>query len=155
MKPQGVLNKSIIKSFGIPVLFHCIITSSLLSLSNCWSFSAECSGSRLSLRMPPCPSTLVHFCWSKQFWRPCFLLQRGRWGVSCSVYKRCGQTTLQTFPSFCFCVRAAATLRDFGSLCLHKLVRQLHLCFLCVCSLCASIKTTVCDTIYSPNLSIF
>lgn len=82
-------------------------------------FSAERSGSRLSPRMPPCLSTLVDFCWSKQFWHPCLPLQRECRGVSCSVYKWCGQTTLRAFSSFSFCVCAAATQWDFGSLYLH------------------------------------
>lgn len=116
--------KMITKSYNISALFTAFLY--LLSHPICFPsvivilFSAEHSGSLLSRRKRLCLSTSVDFCWSKQFLASVLPLQCDCWGVSCSVYRRCGQTTLRAFSSFCFNVCAAATRRDFGSLCLSE-----------------------------------
>lgn len=135
MKTTKSYNISALSTAFLYLLSHPICFPSVIVIV----FSAERSGSLLSLRKRLCLSTLVDFCWSKQFLASVLPLQCDCWGVSCSVYKRWGQTTLQAFSSFCFCVcgccRSAGFWLPLPSLREPCGARptHLHLYFLCMC----------------------
>ncbi len=135
--------KTITKSYGFPSLFTAFLY--LLSHPICFPsvivilFSAERSGSLLSLRKRPCLSTSVDFCWSKQFLASVLPLQ-------CDVL-RCQLFSLQEmwtndtagfliilFLCLCCCHSEGfwLPLPSLRETCRAR-PTHFHLCFLCMC----------------------
>ncbi len=133
-------------------VFHCIITSSVLPSVTVSLFSAERSGSLLSLRTPVCRSTCVFLLIKAVLMS--VLLRAAAWLLRRELFSLREMWTNDAagFSSFCLCVRSAATRRHFGSLYLHWGKPVMLHTFICVFCACELIKAPVCDTIcfYMP-----